>query len=328
MSRLVLPFDTGAIAWPARPPLLLNAAPDHGLGPVVAVQDARPVYDRLPDPKAADAEAVGDGFQIGAVTLTRHRHRNRALVATAWAAVAAGGFIVVSGAKTDGIEPLIKDMRRTLGVEGVLSKAHGKVAWIPRGTATPPALEDWRAAGALSANQDGFVTAPGMFSHDRIDPGSRLLAGTLPARIGPRVADLGAGWGFLSRAILTNDRVRSLDMVEASHLACRAAQANVRDPRAAVHWADAAAWAPAAPYDTVVTNPPFHDGRAADPSLGQAFIAAAARMLTPSGKLFLVANRHLPYESALFTAFRRVDVLAQADGFKVCVGDGPRRARR
>ena len=37
-----------------------------------------------------------------------------------------------------------------------------------------------------------------MFSHGRIDPGSRLLAEALPADLSGKVADFCAGWGYLS----------------------------------------------------------------------------------------------------------------------------------
>ncbi|MDT9081655.1 methyltransferase, partial [Escherichia coli] len=78
------------------------------------------------------------------------------------------------------------------------------------------------------------------------------------------------------------------------------------DPRARFTWADATQGRPG-PFDAVVMNPPFHNGRAADPALGLAFIRAAAHALTPSGTLWMVANRHLPYEAALREAFREVE---------------------
>jgi 16S rRNA (guanine1207-N2)-methyltransferase len=69
--------------------------------------------------------------------------------------------------------------------------------------------------------------------------------------------------------------------------------------------------------DFVVTNPPFHEGGAEDPSLGRAFIARAADVLRPGGTLWLVANAHLPYEAILRAAFRTVNVAVQASGFRV-----------
>ena len=70
-------------------------------------------------------------------------------------------------------------------------------------------------------------------------------------------------------------------------------------------------------YEWVVTNPPFHRGRKADPGLGQAIIRAAAAALRPGGRLVLVANRQLPYEAELARSFGAVEQLALDGGFKV-----------
>ena len=72
-------------------------------------------------------------------------------------------------------------------------------------------------------------------------------------------------------------------------------------------------------------NPPFHQGRAADPSLGRKFIQAASRLLTPQGKLWMVANRHLPYENTMTECFRNVDTIAMDAGFKVFHATRPHR---
>ena len=82
----------------------------------------------------------------------------------------------------------------------------------------------------------------------------------------------------------------------------------------------------APPYDAVIANPPFHQGRAAEPDLGAAFVAAAARILKPSGRLFLVANRQLPYEAVLAIAFREWEKLAEDGTYKVIRAERPRRA--
>ena len=79
------------------------------------------------------------------------------------------------------------------------------------------------------------------------------------------------------------------------------------------------------PYDAVIANPPFHQGRAAEPDLGAAFIAAAARILKPSGRLLLVANRQLPYEAAVAAAFRHWEKLAEDGVYKVIQAERPRR---
>jgi 16S rRNA (guanine1207-N2)-methyltransferase len=72
----------------------------------------------------------------------------------------------------------------------------------------------------------------------------------------------------------------------------------------------------------IVSNPPFHQGRADLPELGRAFIASAADALVPDGRLFIVANRHLPYEAVLAARFRDVRTLATQEGFKVIEAAG------
>jgi len=76
----------------------------------------------------------------------------------------------------------------------------------------------------------------------------------------------------------------------------------------------------------VLCNPPFHPGRRPDPELGRAFIAAAAGMLAPQGSLWLVANRHLPYEAALEALFADVRPLGADPRYKLIHASRPRRA--
>ena len=67
-----------------------------------------------------------------------------------------------------------------------------------------------------------------------------------------------------------------------------------------------------------------HQGRADQPELGQSFIAAAAKALKPDGNLWLVANRHLPYEQTLGARFNNVKTVILKEGFKVFHASGVR----
>ena len=59
-------------------------------------------------------------------------------------------------------------------------------------------------------------------------------------------------------------------------------------------------------------------------ALGQAFIRAAARLLRPKGTLFMVANRHLPYETTLANSFGTVQDRGDDPRFKILQADQPR----
>jgi len=142
------------------------------------------------------------------------------------------------------------------------------------------------------------------------------------------LADLGAGWGYLSRHLLTREKIRELHLIEADFAALDCARKNVTDPRAHFHWADATRFTPDQPFDGIITNPPFHTTRKADPDIGRAFITAAAGMLTPSGQMYLVANRHLPYERTLADCFRHVEEISGDNAFKVLRATKPLRNAR
>ncbi|EIZ85324.1 MULTISPECIES: class I SAM-dependent methyltransferase [Methylobacterium] len=162
-----------------------------------------------------------------------------------------------------------------------------------------------------------LCTQPGVFSWDRLDPGTALLLANLPPLKG-KGADLGCGLGILARAILGSPAVTALTLVEIDRRAVEMAHRNVADPRATIVWADIrAAGAVPGSLDFVVMNPPFHDGGTEDQALGRTFIARAAEALRKGGTLWLVANAHLPYETALGAAFRDVSVTVQAGGYRV-----------
>lgn len=261
-------------------------------------------------------------YAAAIVFVARARARSEALVAEAVSV--SDGRVVVDGAKTDGVEALLKACRKRAEVAPALSKAHGKLFHFPAGPDAGERFEDW-AAAAPREIEGGFVTLPGVFSADGIDPASRLLADHLPKKPGRVLADLGAGWGYLSARALERETVEEIHLVEAELAALDCAKANLQDPRARFHWADATRWRPEAPVDCVITNPPFHAGRSPDPGLGRAFIESARAMLAPRGQLFLVANRHLPYEAEMARHFAEVSEVAGDSRFKLLHGARPRR---
>lgn len=67
----------------------------------------------------------------------------------------------------------------------------------------------------------------------------------------------------------------------------------------------------------VVTNPPFHVGKATDLDVPIQFIHDAWKVLAPGGRLNLVANRTLPYEGAIRFLFKNVSMAHDGRRFKV-----------
>ena len=188
-------------------------------------------------------------------------------------------------------------------------------------TIRPPMSHEIAEAISIGAPRIGPVldvwSQPGVFSWDRIDPGSARLIELLPPLSGEG-ADLGCGVGLLAARVLASAKVTALACLDIDRRAVACAQHNLTDPRATVRWADVRTAAEdLTGLDFVVMNPPFHDGGAEDRSLGVSFIQAAARMLRRGGTCWLVANRHLPYEAALSAAFASAKVHADVGGYKI-----------
>jgi len=324
LARLAHALETGALDLPdAARIVLLEPNPDADLsvlpsGNVLVQQNFKPdhdVFDASGVPVTTAAEGPAD---VVHVTLPRSRELGRGLIAQA-EQIAPGGIVIVDGAKTDGIDAMLKFVRTRVDIDGQMSKAHGKIFWF----AAAKAFEDCQLPEPAPV-ADGWITQPGVFSSDGPDAGSMALVPVLPKSLKGRGADLGGGWGYLSRHLLDLPKVTHVDVVEADRRALACAERNLSGDRVTLHWADATTWGTAGSLDWVVMNPPFHTSRTPDASLGQAFIRSAARLLKPKGSLIMVANRHLPYETTLAGNFVHVQELDGDSRFKILQADQPR----
>lgn len=329
-KTLFHPFEAGLIDGPRENArvLVVDApagfrAPADWRAEITLVQDLRPAFLALErEGQAVSPQLEGDRYDMALVLAGRHRGRNELWIAEALERLRPGGLLVVAGGKTEGAASLRKRLDALGELDGHASKHHGVAFWLRRGDGPAAVASALRAANPELVLDGGFRTAPGMFSHDRVDAGSLLLADSLPADLKGAAADFGAGWGFLSvRLARSRPGIASIDLFEASFSACEAARANMAAlaPATAANafWRDLLAEPVERRYDVVVMNPPFHQGRAAEPSIGEGMIRAASKALKPGGRLFLVANRGLPYEAALQAAFARHGEICRDQRFKV-----------
>ena len=307
----LLPAIDGKIA--VFGPIALERLNGLNMGNLLCVSDMFTVNKALKLADISVTRAINETCAHALVLLPRSKSEIWQLISAAIAA-APEGWIIVDGQKTDGIESVAKQISRLVsGVESY-SKGHGKTLWFKSGNAQdllqPVIMEE--------KNKGGYLTSPGVFSADDIDPASEMLMKHIPTGLSGDVADLGAGWGYLSdRALSEHPSIETLHLVEDNAAALECARANVEDPRAEFHWADALNWRPSKLLDAIIMNPPFHTSRIAEPQIGISFVRAAARLLRPGGKLFLVANAHLPYEPTIEQSFDKYDLLARTNRFKV-----------
>ena len=239
-----------------------------------------------------------------------------------------GGVIVAAQANDQGARSAQDDLQALLGPLRAVSRRKCRAFWrdVDRASIDAALLAEWSALDEVRTILDGRCwSRPGLFAWDRVDAASALLAGYLPSTLAGRVADLGAGYGYLATEVLRRCAgVTAIDLFEAEALAREPARRNLlaaadarRDPVATeFFWHDVTQGLPRR-YDAIVSNPPFHEGRADQPELGRAFIEAAADALDACGEFWLVANRHLPYEATLARRFGAVRNVAEHAGFKV-----------
>lgn len=326
LKTLFYPFEAEALPWPRSDAriLFLGAEPGFRLpGGVTAalhlVQGFRPHFRALQAAGySVTPQAEGSAFDAALVLAGRHRGQNELRIAEAIERVAPGGLIVVAGGKEDGIDSLRKRVGALSPLEAHLPKHHGVAFWFRR--AGMDAARALRAANPDLVVEGRFRTAPGMFSFDRVDAGSKLLLDSLPQELAGNVADFCAGWGYLAAEVMERSTgLSGLDLYEADFEALEAAKVNIRatavEPR--FFWTDLLTETVERDYDAIVMNPPFHSGRAADPGIGAGMIRAASKALKPGGRLFMVANRQLPYEQVLAGAFSSHAEVARDGMFKV-----------
>ena len=226
----------------------------------------------------------------------------------AWFAIARarlkpGGRIVVAMPNTAGAARFEKELGKATGnIRSIQKHKCRAFQVIDDGAWNERLFGEWSLLGAPRViPETKLITQAGIFSSQHIDPGSQLLADYLPANLSGRVADLGAGWGFLSdNALRVCSKIGSLDLYEADRRALDCAKVNLaaHARELAFHWHDVTQGIPER-YDVILMNPPFHTGQATDVDLGRAFLTSAAAALRRGGRLLLVANRQLPYESVL-----------------------------
>jgi 16S rRNA (guanine1207-N2)-methyltransferase len=339
LDALFLPLADGVIEIPAAGTgTFLRARAGNWLRRwpgVACVQTFKPFADEL---ARSGASFAGSPDASGLVLLLPPRQRDeaRALLAQAVQLAGNGGVVVACQPNNEGARSGEADLARLAGNVQNLSKHKCRVCWsrIDDARIDRMLLDGWQALDAPSPIADGrWLSRPGLFAWDRVDTASALLVERLPTGLRGRVADLGAGYGYLAAEVVRRCAgVEAIDLYEAEQRAEDPARANLaracrdagNDVAVTFHWHDVTRGL-SDRYDAIISNPPFHQGRADQPELGRAFIEAAADALQPNGALWLVANRHLAYEATLAARFETVRIVEVRDGFKVIEARDPKR---
>ncbi len=305
---------------------------------LVVQQVRRDAYLDLQSAGHAVSRGMPQGpFDIVLVLAGRQREQTMGWVAEGMRLLAgcgapSGGTLVLCTANDMGAKGYERRLAELGADLTVASKSRCRTAMLHGGDMLhPKVLDSWSMTAAPRQLADGgLISRPGVFSWEHPDPGSRLLLEHLPAGLAGRGMDLGCGNGYLSCHVLARyagiSEWHAVD-VDAAALDC--AMQNLQGVQATcrvrTHWLDATRECLPAGLDLVLLNPPFHRDKAELVGLGLDMIGAAQHSLQPDGSLFLVANRHLPYEKSLCGLFEYINLLSEAEGYKVMHCQGVRR---
>jgi len=259
--------------------------------------------------------------------LPRSKDELEMLLHAAWGELAVGGTLLVYGANDEGatsadtrIEPLFGP------VQTALVKRRCRVLRATRPSTPPggdtqamhPELLYWHDSFPLELEGQTreWVSFPGVFAHGHLDAGTALLLDALPrVEPGARVLDFGCGSGMIGATVHMREPSAGVDMLDNDILALVAAWENVPCARPCLGTKIAAT--ERGPYDLIVSNPPFHDGKSEDLHVIGELIADAPGHLAKRGSLLMVVQRRLPLQRPLEAAFRRVEIVAEDATYRV-----------
>lgn len=233
---------------------------------------------------------------------------------------------VLAGGLDKNLPPRTGDILRSVGevtTHPGRRKAHVFSA-VPSAGETSFRPGDATTVPVVNVSEHSLVLqgGPGVFSSDRFDLGTRLLAGQIASRaeslgVVRSVVDLGCGNGALGILALRHFPEAEVHFLDDSRTATATARrnvvANVPKSSARAHFLSADVFGDdwTEPIDVVLCNPPFHHTKAMSDEVAWQMFVQAHRHLLPGGELWVVGNRHLGYHAKLTRLFgnvRQLDV--------------------
>ena len=276
--------------------------------------------------RSASAWTPEGPFEAATLRLPKAKDELDMAVHAAASVLEAGAPLWVYGANDEGagsagrtMEPLMGPTRtvESGGRCRVLEAVRPVDAPNPRGT-----LEEWRQSTSLEfpGGPREWISYPGIFSHGRLDAGTRaLLEATRQFPIaGRRVLDFACGSGVIGAFLAALEPTARVDFLDVDAVALAAVRENV--PGARLIPSDGFDALERERYDLIVSNPPYHEGKAQTGRVVERLVRGAPEHLEADGSLVLVTQRRLPLAALMASTFGTVDVLLDAGPHRVWFG--------
>ena len=272
-------------------------------------------------------------YDVILMPLPKGRDFARLLLLDAFSALKRGGQLFLAGPNRGGIKSVIRDGEALFGPSLLLAyKSGNRVVSYTRDElpqAGLPAI--YRTPGMAHGTYETFdvmarghlltvCTRPGVFSWRHLDAGTRLLLDELEIRADDTVLDVGCGYGIIGMYAArraTRGHVTLMDSDVIAYQCARESVARNDVNRAEVLLGDGLDAVPGRQFTLIVSNPPFHSGHAVTRSMAEALVRDAHVALRPRGRLVLVANRFLRYDSLMADVFGSVTTLVATPSYHV-----------
>jgi 16S rRNA (guanine1207-N2)-methyltransferase len=250
-------------------------------------------------------------------------------------AACVGATLYLSGAREAGIQSVMQDAQTLLGEGTILGYKKGNRIGRFTIQERPESLPDWATRPGIAPQSWAefyceiggqklrIFSLPGIFSSDRIDAGTRVLLDCLEIPRGAQVLDLGCGNGLVG-IFAASAGAERIDFIDVNLLAIAATRKNLsfqQIQRAQVWASDALEAVRERRYSHILTNPPFHAGKAVDYQMAQAFIQQSWNQLIPGGQFILVANQFIRYDALLQLTFQNTRLVVARNGYQVWLAE-------
>lgn len=264
--------------------------------------------------------------------ISKERASSHHVINQAAALLKAEGKLLLSGEKNEGIKTYVRQACQLFGDKASTQKnGLSYFASISLHSADANQLDDKNyprlrpITVQLRMDADKqYVSKPGIFGWNKIDRGSAFLIDHLPQFLSryddvPRsLLDLGCGYGYLSCEASHHPftSITATDNNAAALAATNENLAQLSHPDFQVTAADAGDHLNQL-FDTILCNPPFHQGFTVDDDLSVKFLYNTKRLLSSAGQALFVVNSFIPLEYKAQQYFAQVNILANNGAFKL-----------
>lgn len=234
------------------------------------------------------------------------------------------GQLLLTGEKNDGLKTYVKQACKLFSDKTTADK-HGShySARVELHQTEQPELDSKNYSQTRPIKGLSLESKPGIFGWEKIDRGSAFLTEHLPQfltrhKTTPEtLLDLGCGYGYLS-VEASHHGFKQITATDNNAAALAATAFNFKglDIDTQVIAGDAGDQIDQR-FDTVLCNPPFHQGFAIDGDMSVKFLSATKRLVASTGQALFVVNTFIPLEQKAKAYFRYIEVLANNGSFKL-----------